>query len=254
MDLRAKIMDLGVSRLRPHLGLLRAKARKVTLSIDSLHSWAARLWPHSQLFAKAYAAEVWGSAESRSGHGSEVGATTSIRPFLSELFAQLSIRTFLDVPCGDWNWMRLVDLEGVDYIGADIVPAVIESNRARFSRYGVRFMVADLIRDDLPRADLVLCRDCWVHLSFQDIAAILENFRRSGATWLLLSNSPHMTKNSNQFTGLRWRHLNLQLAPFFFPPPLKRRPDHYPHVPFEIALWRIADLPNVNIATPKRLL
>ena len=244
-------MDLGVSRLRR---LLRAKAREGVASIGPLHSWVVRLRPRTQLFAKAYTAEVWGSAESRSGQGSEVGATTSIRPLLSELFAQLSIRTFLDAPCGDWNWMRLVDLKGVHYIGADIVPAVIESNRTRFSRDGVRFMVADLTMDDLPRADLVLCRDCWVHLSFQDIAAILENFRRSGATWLLVSNSPHITRNSNQFTGLRWRYLNLRLAPFLFPPPLESRPDHYPHVPFEIALWRIADLPNVRIASPKRLL
>src|SRR5687767_419266 len=126
MDLRAKIMDLGVSLLRR---LLRAKARERVASIGPLHSWVVRLRPHTQLFAKAYTAAVWGSAESRSGQGSEVGATTSIRPFLSELFAQLSIRTFLDAPCGDWNWMRLVDLKGVNYIGADIVPAVIESNR-----------------------------------------------------------------------------------------------------------------------------
>jgi SAM-dependent methyltransferase len=233
--------------------LLRAMISRPLALIVPLHRWRIRLRPHAQLFAKAYAAEVWGSAESRSGQGSEVGATTSIRPFLSELFAQLRIRTFLDAPCGDWNWMRLVDLKGVDYIGADIVPAVIESNRARFSRDGVRFMVADLIRDDLPRADLVLCRDCWIHLSFQDIAAILENFRRSGATWLLVSNSPPKTRNWNTFTGLGWRHLNLQLAPFLFPPPLESRPDHYPHVPREIALWRIADLPSVRMTSPKRL-
>jgi len=219
--------------------------------IVPLHNWVVRVRPRAQLFARAYATQVWGSAESRSGAGSEVGATTSIRPFLEELFARLSIRTLLDAPCGDWNWMRLVDLTGVDYIGADVVPEVIESNRARFSRDGVRFMVADLTRDDLPRADLVLCRDCWVHLSFQDIAAILENFRRSGATWLLVSNSPHMPQNVNKFTGLGWRYLNLQLAPFNFPPPLESRPDHYPNVPFEIALWRLADLPRVNAGEPR---
>jgi SAM-dependent methyltransferase len=250
MGSRAKSIELAASR---RVQSLRAKTREVVLSIASLHSWVARLRPHEQLFAKAYLTQAWGSAESRSGQGSELGATTSIRPFLPELFERLGIRTFLDAPCGDWNWMRLVDLNGVDYIGVDIVPAVIESNRARFSNHGVRFMLADLTRDDLPRADLVLCRDCWVHLSFQDIAAILDNLRRSGATWLLASNSPHMTRNSNQFTGLRWRHLNLRLAPFRFPPPLQSRADHYPHVPIEIALWRIADLLNVSVGSSKCL-
>ncbi len=199
----------------------------------------------------AYASEVWGSSESHSGSGSELGATTSIRPLLGELFEQLNVRIFLDAPCGDWNWMRLVDLTGVDYVGADIVPAVINVNQSRFSRPGVRFMVADLTSDVLPQADLVLCRDCWVHLSFQDIAAMLENFRRSGATWLLISNSPRTNSNPNQFTGLSWRPLNLRLAPFYFPVPLETRTDHYPSFGFEVALWRIADLP--DIASPRAL-
>jgi hypothetical protein len=149
--------------------------------------------------------------------------------------------------------MRLVDLAGVDYIGVDVVPQVIENNQARFARPGVRFMIADLTRDDLPRADLILCRHCWPHLSYQDIAASLRNFRRSGATWVLLSHSPHVTKNTNKFTGLGWRHLNLQLDPFLFPPPLESRHDHKPHVPFEIGLWRVADLPDVALMSPKRL-
>jgi hypothetical protein len=37
----------------------------------------------------------------------------------------------LDIPCGDFNWMKLLNL-GVDYIGADIVGELIAENRRRF--------------------------------------------------------------------------------------------------------------------------
>ena len=225
---------------------LRSKIKDFLGNISALQDAAIKLKPREQIFAKAYDEPLWGSAESRSGEGSELGATASLREYLPELFRRLNIKTFLDAPCGDWNWMRLVDLTTVDYVGADVVPNVIANNQAKFSRPGVRFVVADLTKDDLPRADLVMCRDCWIHLSFQDIAAVLENIRRSGATWLLVSNSPHVTSNHNKFTGLDWRHLNLRQAPFHFPSPLGALKDHYPHEPFEITLWKIADLPNIK--------
>ncbi len=229
------------------LGLqLRRKIKSFLGNIPVLHDTVIELKPRGQIFAKAYEETLWGSTESLSGEGSELGATESLRVYLPELFQRLSIKTFLDAPCGDWNWMRLVDLTKVDYVGADIVPSAIENNQAKFLRPGVRFVVADLTKDDLLRADLVMCRDCWIHLSFQDIAAVLENIRRSGATWLLVSNSPQVTSNYNQFTGLSWRHLNLQQAPFHFPSPLEARKDHYPHEPFEITLWKVADLPSIQ--------
>ncbi len=199
-----------------------------------------------EVFAPAYESHQWGSSESRSGAGSELEATENLRAYLPDLFERLNVRTFLDAPCGDWNWMRLVDLEGVDYIGADVVPRIVEENITRYARPGVRFMVADLANTPLPRADLVLCRDCWVHLSFQDIAAILENFRKSGAEWLLVSHTPSHARNRNKRTGLQWRYLNLERRPFDFPAPREGRKDHLPHVPFQIAHWKLQDLPRIK--------
>jgi hypothetical protein len=142
--------------------------------------------------------------------------------------------------------MRLVDLTGIDYAGVDVVPEVIARNQASYAASGVRFQVADITKDDLPAADLILCRDCWVHLSFRDAASILENFRRCGATWLLISNSPQVMENSNQLTGLNWRYLNLHKPPFGFPASLESRKDHRDDHGFQITLWRIADLPRID--------
>src|SRR4051812_34403833 len=205
---------------------LRSQARRWKLNIESylaampaFQRLAQQFRSRERVFGRAYTTNAWGSPESKSGSGSELGATVALRSHLPELFQQLDVKTFLDAPCGDWNWMQEVDLTGVDYCGVDVAPGAISRNQERFSRAGVRFLLADLAKDYLPKSDLILCRDCWVHLSFEDIAAMLENFRRSGSTWLLVSNTPSAPKNINKFTGLDWRHLNLALAPFDFPSP-----------------------------------
>lgn len=225
---------------------LRMRIKSWISEIPLLHDLALKLVSRGSIFSRAYKSRAWGSDESGSGIGSERGATVALREYLPELFKRLGVVSFLDAPCGDWNWMRLVDLQGVDYTGVDVVPEVIARNQAAYERDGVRFQVADLTRDELPRADLILCRDCWVHLSFRDAASMLENFRRSGATWLLVSNSPQALENRNQLTGWAWRHLNLRKPPFSFPAAIGARKDHYAEHGFEITLWRIADLPRIN--------
>jgi hypothetical protein len=226
---------------------LRQKTNSIAVRIPGFEKLVSLTLPRAQAFQVAYAMGAWGSAESGSGTGSELGATENVRAYLPELFQRLQVSRFLDAPCGDWNWMRRVDPSGVDYVGADVVANVVAKNNQEYARPGVRFIHADLTKDLLPAADMIMCRDCWVHLSFQDIAAILKNFRRTGATWLLVSNTPSQERNQNKRTGIDWRHLNLRLPPFNFPPETESRKDHYPDVPFEITLWRLADLPEVNL-------
>jgi hypothetical protein len=226
---------------------LRQKTKSIAIRFPGVERLLFQTLPRAQVFQMAYATGAWGSAESGSGIGSELAATENVSAYLPELFQRLQVSRFLDAPCGDWNWMRRVDLSGVDYVGADVVSDIVAKNNQQYARSGVRFIHADLTKDDLPTVDMIMCRDCWVHLSFQDIAATLKNFRRTGATWLLVSNTPSHSRNQNKVTGIGWRHLNLHLPPFSFPPTTESRKDHYPDVPFEIALWRLADLPEVDL-------
>jgi SAM-dependent methyltransferase len=204
------------------------------------------LRPRRSVFSDAYEARRWGSDESGSGRGSEMDATATLRSALPDLLRRLDVRHMVDAPCGDWNWMRTVDLSDVDYVGVDIVPSVIARNIADYARPGVQFIVADLCRDPLPAADFVLCRDCWIHLSYRDIDAMLANFRKTGAVWLMTSHSPSVSENRDQLTHHHWRHVNMRLPPFNFPEPIEAIPNDYPDHPF-VALWRIADLPALDL-------
>ena len=144
--------------------------------------------------------------------------------------------------------MKTVPLDGVEYIGADtdLVAALVASNSAQFSRPGRRFILADVTKTDLPRVDVILCRDCFIHLPFFAIRAALMNFRRSGARYVLTTHYPGVESQVDIEFG-SFRPLNLELPPFAFPKPLKCIAD----APLGstqpegrcLALWRLLDLP-----------
>jgi SAM-dependent methyltransferase len=221
----------------------RSKIIQVMEGYDTVHRLRLRVMSRTDVFARAYRNTTWGSQESGSGDASELRATEVVRAQLTDLLHRHNVTSLLDAPCGDWNWMQHIDLTGIEYFGADIVPTVIAANQQRFERPGVSFAVADLTRDRLSSVEAIICRDCLVHGSYHDISEILANFRRTGATWLLLNTFPEVENNRNQFTGARWRRLNFQLPPFNFPDPVEAIADGGDVTPSQLSLWRMSDLP-----------
>src|SRR5260221_7125989 len=122
----------------------------------------------SDIFGRVYNSGVWGRRESISGFGSNLVQTTGIRAALPKLIAELGVRTFLDIPCGDWYWMQHLNLGAESYIGADVVPELIARHNAMWARPGREFRVLDISRTELPKVDLIFCRDCLVHFSLAD--------------------------------------------------------------------------------------
>jgi len=86
----------------------------------------------------------------------------------------LEISSLLDLPCGDFNWMRHTDLPGIDYTGIDIVQPLIERQSGMYTQPGRRFLRLDISAILCPD-DLILCRDGFVHLSFGDITRALRH-------------------------------------------------------------------------------
>ena len=203
--------------------------------------------PTSDVFTDIYQKNSWG-AESVSGEGSDLWQTESVRRKLPELLHTYSTKALLDVPCGDFNWMRLVDLGDVRYMGGDIVPQLIEANTAKHGTAERTFLKLDLMRDALPRADILLCRDCLIHLSFNDIQIAIRNILASDITYLLTTTYPRLSVNTDIVTG-DFRAINLQLPPFGFPDPVDRIVEDLfptqsknPNFIRELGLWRISDL------------
>jgi hypothetical protein len=157
--------------------------------------------------------------ESISGPGSTLHQTQELRERLPLLLAHLNVRTLLDAPCGDFNWLQHVELGLYRYTGVDILTDVIAELAWRHHRADRRFIRENLIDGALTPADAVLCRDLLPHLSYAEIWSALRNFRRTGATYLITTTFARPRPNRDT-TGGNWRTLNLTLPPFDFPPPL----------------------------------
>ena len=172
-----------------------------------------------QVFREAFRSNLWGG-DARSGPGSTPDQTAGIGAALPVLCERLSVRLLLDVPCGDFSWMAEVRLGNVSYIGGDLVPEIIEQNRRGHAGAERTFLQLDLTRSELPAADLLLCRDCLVHLSNAHIRAALVNVARSEIRWLLTTTFPAEPENVDIVTG-DWRPIDLTKPPFDLPAPVE---------------------------------
>jgi hypothetical protein len=197
------------------------------------------------VFTEIYRRNIWGYQETVSGGSSTLHYTEQLRQTLPALIAELRIETLLDAPCGDFNWMSEVELPVKHYIGCDIVPLIVQDARIRHGRPGREFRTLDLCHDPLPDADLLLCRDCFIHLSEDMIFLAVDNILRSNVKYLLTTTYPD-GRNRGIHNG-DWFTVNLCAAPYHFPPPLRVLDDWMP--PFDkhqLALWEVESLRQVR--------
>jgi len=198
-------------------------------------------------FARIYSTNLWSDPESKSGVGSRLDSTRVLRAELPMALRRLEARVLLDVPCGDFTWMEHIDLSGIEYIGGDIVPSIVEENQRLHARESRRFARLDLTRDILPDADVLLCRDCLVHLSYANIRAVLANVARSNIRFVLMTSFPGRRDNYDVVDG-DWRPLDFQAPPFSFPEPRLAivencEEEDGSYADKSLLAWRVEDLP-----------
>ena len=205
-------------------------------------------------FSKIYDGNLFRGSESLSGGGSDLDQTQTIELEIPKILKEFQIRSVLDVPCGDQNWIRSIDLTGVCYVGADIVTSLVNENNETYSSEDKNFIELDLTQTVPPAMDLILCRDLFVHLTTNSINRCLENIKLSGSTYLLTTTfttsrtykelpvlAPIITR------GVGWRPINLQLEPFVLPPPILTINENCTESnnrfsDKSLGLWRIAEL------------
>lgn len=191
-------------------------------------------------FTRTYELNYWGNDESRSGSGSTLAFTESVRAALPKIIADFNIRSMFDAPCGDWNWMKVLrPTLPISYIGGDIVRQLIEQNQQTYAGPDTQFVHADITKDPLPEVDLWFCRDCLFHLSIADTMAALHNYVRSGIPYLLTTTYDLKGHTNTDILSGDWRILNLMTAPYNLPSePLARFEDYRaPEKRREMCLW-----------------
>ena len=214
-----------MNRVRQIAKRIPGLARLYRTFLKALEARRLRRMSAEEVFADIFRRNYWGGTTSISGTGSDFHQVHTLVQELPSLLRELQITTLLDIPCGDFLWMKDVDLQGITYIGADIVPELIELNQKAHGGGRRTFVHLDVMRDSLPRVDLILCRDCLVHFSLVDASRALRNLCTGGSGYLLATTFPGRARNDDIATG-QWRPLNLQAPPFSLPAPLRMMSEH----------------------------
>ncbi len=197
------------------------------------------------VFSSIYERQYWRlGGESDSGPGSQRAYTRHLQAELPLLVRRLGIRRLLDVGCGDFNWMRETELDLDMYIGVDVVFDVILANRIRYAHPRRQFLIRDLIRDPLPGADLVMCRDVLIHFPNELLIDAMQALLATGARYMLASTFLGREENVDIELG-DWRPTNLELPPLSLPPPIDSILETPSEPGFEdkrLGLWNLDDL------------
>lgn len=172
------------------------------------------------IFYEIYERSVSNNITPISGSGATIDQTREIIKELPVVLKELNIRTLLDLPCGDFNWMNEINLDIEKYIGADIVEDLIADNQIKYGNEKRQFISLDITTDPLPEADLILCRDCLVQLSYKDVKNVFKNIKKSKIKYIMTTTFTNRDENIDIVTG-GWRPLNLKKPPFNFPKPIK---------------------------------
>jgi SAM-dependent methyltransferase len=170
------------------------------------------------VFQRIYREETWTDklpGMPRSGRGALLERSLSVVAFIRERIADGSVRSIVDVGCGDLTYMSAipeVTSGQVDYRGIDIVPELIEEHRRlAWGSFDVGDITSPRFR---ARADLVVVKDVLFHLTNEQALVAVDNLRASRWRWLLLTSSPTDSNKDRVFDHWHWAPLNVTLPPF----------------------------------------
>ena len=201
---------------------------------------------HENIFGSIYQNNNWNGEESVSGQGSDLKETKALLQKLPAFLGKYDIKTMIDLPCGDYNWMQHLDYQFSRYTGIDIVQAIIDQNNKRYESDTVSFEKNDCLKADLGGADILFCRDLLIHFSNKDCQLFFENIRKSKIKYLLTTHFVG-EENVDIATG-QWRPVNLCVAPFQLPEPIdfiieetQMFNGRYAQTK-TMALWKVSDL------------
>jgi SAM-dependent methyltransferase len=130
-----------------------------------------------EIFSEVYRAKAWDLDSSSpndffSGFGSHVqpmidGYVSALTPILA------GKPSVVDLGCGDFNIGKHIRPLCGRYVACDVVPELIQRNKAKFADLDVDFRHVDIVADPLPAGDVALIRQVLQHLNNAQISKVV---------------------------------------------------------------------------------
>lgn len=169
-------------------------------------------------FTDTYKNHKWkhSDGESKSGEGSSLYWTQNYRNELTFIIEKYSIKKILDCSCGDWNWMKELSDNLIDYTGIDIVDDLIKTNIIKYGNNKIKFICSDMysfLNNSNEEYDLIICRHTFEHLPTK-YGLNSMNLIKEKTKYCLFSSQDVDKNNEINFDGYVSRNLNLTLEPY----------------------------------------
>ena len=169
---------------------------------------------NKDVFTEIFNTNYWNDNESKSG---SVFAEDVLILHQSLIIKKLNIKSIIDIPCGDFFWFsKIINILDIEYPKRIFLTFVCQD--VCNSTKKIQFKQLDLINDELPYGDLLLCRDCLFHFSFDNIKKAFENLKKSKFKYIFFMWDDFEKKNmkNQEIKTGSFRYLDLHFPPFNF--------------------------------------
>jgi len=207
-----------------------------------------------EAFTKIYDKNIWLRKKSKSGSGSDDEETKYVKKELIEFIKTNNIKSILDIGCGDFNWMKkIIEKTNIKYLGVDFVKPLIEDNNKKYASNNIKFEFLNYNHNNFPDAELIICRDVLVHLSFKNIFNFFEKLKITNFKYIFITN--FIKKERENLDGevtnqlIWWMPLNLYKTPFNLPESKFIINEKLKHIEFNdksLCLWEKSDIKKIN--------
>jgi len=147
--------------------------------------------------------------------------TQRLRDDMLKLFEQYNIKSLFDAGCNDCTWAHAL-APYINYQGGDISPSMIAEAWHWYPN--LKIDIFDITTDPIPTVDCVLMRDVAIHLVITDQKLAIQNWLRSGVSWILMTHVEDAQVNNNGIYGDNLYHnlVNWCIDPWNFPEPKEK--------------------------------
>jgi SAM-dependent methyltransferase len=187
--------------------------------VHTLYLFSETQDDHEIIFTRIYDDAVWGKNSEGvgySGGGSLVQNVTFYMDFVQSFLKTHNIKTVVDAGCGDWEFSRFMNWDGVEYTGYDVVESVIRKNQERYGSENIHFIHSNFLTEDLPVTDLILCKHVLQHLTNADIALFIKQLPKF--KYCLITNQVENTTLTGDNADIPIGHchkVDLTKSPFY---------------------------------------
>jgi hypothetical protein len=162
-------------------------------------------------FSEIYENDLWTNG---SGPGSHRAACEPLISFLNNFIVDNSIKSIVDIGCGDWQFMSTISLSGIEYNGYDVVASVIQRDMEKYGGGNIKFAVTPSPLSQIPPADLLIIKDVLIHLPNESIFDIVRIFHKFKYVLLVNNTANSSNEYNTDIAEGDFRPIDIGASPF----------------------------------------